>query len=115
MPRRFRFRHPIVRRAVYESSSGGRRVGAHERVASALSTRGARASARAHHVERSARQGDARAVAVLREAGEEARSQAAATSARWLAAAFCVLPDTSPRKSLRSWKRGAMEPMPFRP
>ena len=36
MPRRFRFRHPIVRRAVYESSPGGWRVGAHERVASAL-------------------------------------------------------------------------------
>jgi DNA-binding NarL/FixJ family response regulator len=96
MPRRFRFRHPIVRRAVYESSPGGWRVGAHERVATTLSARGARASARAHHVERSARHGDAGAVTVLREAGQEARSQAPATSARWLAAALRVLPDTAP-------------------
>ena len=98
MPRRFRFRHPIVRRAVYEASPGGWRVGAHERVASALSARGARASARAHHVERSARHGDAGAVAVLRAAGQEARAQAPATSARWLAAALRVLPDTAPAR-----------------
>ena len=96
MPRRFRFRHPIVRRAVYEASPGGWRVGAHERVASALSARGAPAGARAHHVERSARHGDRGAVAVLREAGLQARSQAPATSARWLAAALRVLPEGAP-------------------
>lgn len=96
MPRRFRFRHPIVRRAVYESTRGGWRVAAHERVAAALARRGAAASARAHHVERSARHGDAGAVEVLRRAGQEARSQAPATSARWLAAALRVLPDDAP-------------------
>lgn len=96
MSRRFRFRHPIVRRAVYESSPGGWRVGAHERVATTLSARGARASARAHHVERSARHGDAGSVAVLREAGQEARSQAPATAARWFAAALRLLPDMAP-------------------
>ena len=93
MPRRFRFRHPIVRRAVYEATPRGWRVGAHERVATALAERRAPASARAHHVERSARHGDADAVAVLREAGQEARSQAPATSARWMAAALRVLPE----------------------
>lgn len=96
VPRRFRFRHPIVRRAVYEATPGGWRVGAHERVAAALTHRGAPATARAHHVERSARHGDAAAVAVLREAGREARSQAPATSARWLAAAVRVLPASAP-------------------
>src|SRR6185312_10589996 len=75
-PRRFRFRHPIVRRAVYESTRSGWRVGAHERVAEALAERGAQATVRAHHVERSARHGDAAAIAVLSEAGREARSQA---------------------------------------
>ncbi len=96
MPRRFRFRHPIVRRAVYEATREGWRIAAHERVAAALADRGAPPSARAHHVERSARHGDAAAVAVLRDAGQDARSQAPATSARWLAAALRVLPATAP-------------------
>jgi DNA-binding NarL/FixJ family response regulator/tetratricopeptide (TPR) repeat protein len=96
MLRRFRFRHPIVRRAVYETAPGGWRVGAHERVAAALADRGAPALARAHHVERSARHGDAGAIAVLREAGEKARSQAPTTSARWLDAALRLLPVNAP-------------------
>jgi len=96
MPRRFRFRHPIVRRAAYESTPGGWRIGAHERVAAALAARGAPATARAHHVERSARHGDPAAVAVLREAGAETRSQAPATAAHWFAAALRLLPADSP-------------------
>ena len=72
VPRRFRFRHPLVRRAVYESTPGGWRLGAHERSAEALTARGALAAERAHHVERSARQGDAAAVAIVREAGDAA-------------------------------------------
>ena len=94
--RRFRFRHPIVRRAVYEATREGWRIAAHERVAGALADRGAAASVRAHHVERSARHGDTAAVAVLTEAGREARSQAPATSARWLAAAVRALPEAAP-------------------
>ena len=60
MPRRFRFRHPLVRRAVYDSAPAGWLLGAHERSAAALAGRGATATERAHHVERSGRQGDAR-------------------------------------------------------
>ena len=58
VPRRFRFRHPLVRGAVYEGAPGGWRLLAHERSAAALAERGASALERAHHVERSARHGD---------------------------------------------------------
>ena len=81
MPRRFRFRHPIVRRAVYEDTPAGWRIGAHERAAAALAERGATATARAHHVERSAAQGDETAIAVLREAAQESLLRAPATAA----------------------------------
>jgi DNA-binding CsgD family transcriptional regulator/tetratricopeptide (TPR) repeat protein len=96
VPRRFRFRHPLVRRAVYEATAGGWRLGAHERCAEALAARGATAAARAHHVERSAREGDVGAVAVLREAGEAAVRLAPASAARWFADALRLLPQTAP-------------------
>jgi len=95
VPRRFRFRHPLVRRAVYEATPGGWRLGAHERCAQALATRGATAAARAHHVQRSAREGDADAVAVLHEAGEEAVRLAPASAAQWFADALRLLPHTA--------------------
>ncbi|HKA27621.1 MAG TPA: AAA family ATPase, partial [Gaiellaceae bacterium] len=95
MPRRFRFRHPLVRRAVYESTAGGWRLGAHERCAEALAARGASASVRAHHVERSASQGDAAACAVMRAAGEETKRLAPASAARWFQAALRMLPETA--------------------
>lgn len=98
MPRRFRFRHPIVRRAVYEATAGGWRLGAHERIAEALAQRGAGAAARAHHVERSARHGDGAAVAVLREAGEQSALQAPPTAARWFGAALHLLAETAPAR-----------------
>jgi DNA-binding CsgD family transcriptional regulator/tetratricopeptide (TPR) repeat protein len=94
VPRRFRFRHPLVRRAVYEATGGGWRIQAHERCAEALAARGAPAAARAHHVERSARQGDIAAVAVLREAGEAVARLAPETASRWFGAALRLLPET---------------------
>ncbi len=91
VPRRFRFRHPLVRRAVYETTPGGWRLGAHERSAAALLARGAPAATRAHHVERAARQGDAAAVATLREAGQAAAQRAPASAAHWFSAALRIL------------------------
>src|SRR5947207_176973 len=95
VPRRFRFRHPLIRRAVYEATPGGWRLGAHERCADLLAARGASAAARAHHVERSAREGDLDAVAVLREAGEGAARLAPASAANWFAHALRLLPATA--------------------
>ncbi len=43
LPRRFRFRHPLLRRAVYEATPGGWRLAAHGRSAEALAVIGASA------------------------------------------------------------------------
>jgi ATP/maltotriose-dependent transcriptional regulator MalT len=96
VPRRFLFRHPLVRRAVYESTPAGWKLGAHERSAATLTARGASAAERAHHVERAARQGDAAAVATLREAGEAAAQRAPASAAAWFGHALRLLPETAP-------------------
>jgi DNA-binding NarL/FixJ family response regulator len=102
VPRRFRFRHPILRHAVYASLGGGWRIAAHQRTAEHLRKRGAAPAARAHHVERSAAPGNRDAIALLIAAAEEARSRAPATAARWLAAAERLLPagDTDQRLEL---------------
>ena len=96
VPRRFRFRHPLVRRAVYDGAPGGWVLGAHERCADALARRGAAAPARAHHVEHAAQQGDSDAVAVLREAGEATALRAPATAARWFGAALRLSSESAP-------------------
>ncbi|MGH2923961.1 MAG: LuxR family transcriptional regulator, partial [Solirubrobacterales bacterium] len=100
VPRRFRFRHPIVRRAVYESAKPGWRLGAHARAAAALASRGASALERARHVECSAQPGDSEAVALLTEAGTAASSRAPGSAAHWYEAALRLLPDGDPARRL---------------
>ena len=95
-PRSFRFRHPLVRSAIYAASPAGSRLRAHRRAAEALAQRGAPAVVRAHHVEQSARHGDADAIATLREAGEDAAQRAPATAVRWFGAALRILPASAP-------------------
>ncbi len=92
-PRRFRFRHPLVRRAVYEEAGGGWLLAAHARAAEALLARGATPAQRAHHVERAARPGDLAAVELLAAAAEEAGPVAPATAAGWYEAALRLLPE----------------------
>ncbi len=92
VPRRFSFRHPLVRHAVYESTPGGWRLGAHARAAAALAARGGDAAERAHHVEQSAPQGDEAAIELLLEAGRAASARAPATAARWFEGALRLLP-----------------------
>ncbi len=96
VPRRFRFRHPLVRRAVYETAPGGWRLGAHERCAAALAARGVGPAERAHHVELAGRQGDEAAVGTLRDAGSAAAHQAPASAAHWFAVALRLLADDAP-------------------
>jgi DNA-binding NarL/FixJ family response regulator/RecA/RadA recombinase len=95
VPRRFRFRHPIVRRAVYEASPAGWRIGAHQRAAQALVDRAADARTLAHHVDISARVGDRAAIATLVEAGRGSAKRAPAAAARWYSGALRLLPDNA--------------------
>ncbi|MDX6719997.1 MAG: hypothetical protein QOJ63_2251, partial [Solirubrobacteraceae bacterium] len=92
VPCRYSFRHPIVRRAVYETAGEAWRLQAHARAAAALAERGGSAQARAHHVERCARVGDEHAIAILVEAGRDAVPRAPACAARWFMAALRLLP-----------------------
>ncbi len=96
VPRRFRFRHPLVRRAVYEEAPAGWLLGAHERCAHTLAARGASTAKRAHHVEQSARHGDADALALLKDAGLGAMLRAPSSGERWISAALRLLPEGAP-------------------
>jgi DNA-binding CsgD family transcriptional regulator len=107
VPRRFRFRHPLVRGAVYEAAPGGWRLRAHERVADALRSRGAPAVERAPHVERSARRGDLAAVAVLREAGAAVAPRSPAGAAQLYAAGARLLSPCAARTELLMALAGA--------
>lgn len=91
--RGFVFRHPLVRRAVYDATPRGWRLGAHERVAGALERRGERAEVRAYHVAKCARPGDRAAVAVLVRAAEATARSSPATAADWYGVALPLLPE----------------------
>jgi DNA-binding CsgD family transcriptional regulator len=92
-PREFAFRHPLLRRAVYDAAPAGRRLAAHGRVAAALAERGAPAVARAHHLERCAAPGDRGAAAVLVEAAGASVAASPLSAARWYGAALALLPE----------------------
>src|SRR4051794_14539206 len=111
VPRRFRFRHPLIRRAVYEAAPGGWLLGAHERCAQELTRRGAAPAVRAHHVEHAARDGDAAAASLLHDAGAAAASRAPESAARWFGSALRLLPDSAPaeqRLALLTARAGAL-------
>jgi ATP/maltotriose-dependent transcriptional regulator MalT len=93
VPRRFTFRHPVVRHAVYVATPPAWRLGAHARAADALERRGAGPVQRAHHVEHAARPGDEDAIALLTTAATELHALAPRIAARFHATALRLLPD----------------------
>jgi ATP/maltotriose-dependent transcriptional regulator MalT len=100
-PRRFSFRHPIVRGAVYEAAGPGWCLQAHSRAAALLETRGAPAATRAPHIERSARVGDLAGVAALAQAGQELMSRSPASAAHWFEVALDLTPARGENHELR--------------
>ena len=88
----FVFRHPLVRRAVYEASPPAWRIGAHERVAARLAERGADPVMRAFHVARCAQPADEDAIAQLVRAAELTAGRAPEAAVHWRAAALRLLP-----------------------
>jgi predicted ATPase/DNA-binding CsgD family transcriptional regulator len=99
VPRRFVFRHPLVRRAVYEAAPGGWRIAAHARAVAALAARGAAPAELAHHLEQCARPGDEAAITLLLEAGALAAARAPASAARWFETALRLLPASDARQA----------------
>src|SRR6185295_10073631 len=97
-PRRFVFRHPLLRRAVYEAAPAGWRLAAHERAAAALAARGAAPAERAHHVEQYAARGDEEAISLLLEAGTAAAARAPGAATRWFETTLELLPATDERR-----------------
>jgi DNA-binding CsgD family transcriptional regulator/tetratricopeptide (TPR) repeat protein len=100
-PARFRFRHPIVRRVVYDELPRAWRIGAHARAAVALTARHAPVTEAALHIERSASSGDHEAVETLINAARTAAPRAPLTAGRWLRTALRLLPhDVDPERRL---------------
>jgi ATP/maltotriose-dependent transcriptional regulator MalT len=102
LPRRYRFRHPIVRHAVYAAAGHGWRLAAHGRAAAALAATGAPPLSRAHHVEYSAATGDPAAAALLTEAGHAASRHAPDAAAHWFTAALRLLPESERHAARRA-------------
>lgn len=87
----FAFRHPLVRRAVYEGAGAGWRIAAHTRLREALVELGADPTLIAHHVEHGATIGDEAGVQILSDAARVVDG-APEVAAAWLAAALRLLP-----------------------
>lgn len=91
----FRFRHPVVRSAIYEGQTRGARVLGHARAAAALATAARPLVDQARHLAHIVAPGDVASAATLRAAAQRVRGQAPAIAADWLLAAKrCAPPST---------------------
>jgi DNA-binding NarL/FixJ family response regulator len=103
----FRFRHRLLRLAVYRGADSGWRLGAHARAAAVLTACHASATDRAPHLARTAMRGDTAAAEVLTEAAAAIRDSSPATAVAWLRAALRLCADQWPAE-VRSCVRVAL-------
>jgi DNA-binding CsgD family transcriptional regulator/tetratricopeptide (TPR) repeat protein len=98
--RQVRFRHPLLRHALYSSADPTWQAAAHARVSAQLARRGAAPELRAPHVARSARTGDEAAAGVLVAAARRLRDRSPNKAAQWLRAAMRLLPPEANHRRL---------------
>ncbi|PRY33407.1 ATP-binding protein [Pseudosporangium ferrugineum] len=99
---RLRFRHPLIRAAVYELTGPARRRDIHARTAAHLHAVRGEQHLLAHHVALSARDGDKQAAEVLLGAGRAYAYRAPAQAARWLGTALRIMPHDGPHDGRRA-------------
>ena len=97
-PRQFRFRHSVVRTAVYDAMSIGDRLEAHARAVEILEGAAAPPVERARHLAHSALPGDLAAARTLRQAAATLSARAPSISADWLLVAKRVSPPLDVRE-----------------
>ncbi|KQV13249.1 hypothetical protein ASC99_08455 [Kitasatospora sp. Root107] len=95
------FRHPVLRRLVYQHADPVWRVCAHRRALARLTRSGAPAVERARHAERCLVDADPQVVGILEEAAEAALRTAPSDAARWLGVALQAIPDTPAERDRR--------------
>ncbi|MFC9328295.1 AAA family ATPase [Kitasatospora sp. NPDC057015] len=95
------FRHPVLRRLVYQHADPVWLVGAHRRALARLTRCSAPAVERARHGERCLVDADPQVVQVLEEAAETALRTAPGDAARWLGVALQAIPDTPAERDRR--------------
>jgi DNA-binding NarL/FixJ family response regulator len=86
------FRHPLVRRAVYERTAQAWRVALHRRALTVLAAAGAPAAELGRHIEQCAGAFSADHFAILVRAGEESAGSSPLTAAHWFQVALRQLP-----------------------
>jgi DNA-binding CsgD family transcriptional regulator len=86
------FRHPLVRRVIYNRTDPSWRTEVHQRVLERLTALGSPAVELAHHIEHSVAGASAGHAVVLRQAGRESMSTSPLTAAHWFKIALSLLP-----------------------
>nr|BFE70251.1 hypothetical protein GCM10020092_035520 [Actinoplanes digitatis] len=99
------FRHPLVRRAIYNRAAPAWRVGVHRRALALLTTRGAAAAELSHHIEHGGSSWSPELDEVLSRAGQESMSTSPLTAAHWYRIALRMLP-AAPEFAARRFELG---------